>query len=79
MIYILISRARDFTTLLFSAAKLMLFLLTRKRFSVLFKMLTFVLLWRTSALASTTSYRGTLLRITSCFHYSRNLNVKPQR
>ena len=79
MIYILISRARDFTTLLFSAAKLMLFLLTCKRFSVLFKTLTFVLLWRTSVLTSTTNSYGTFLHITSSFHCSRNLIVKLQR
>lgn len=79
MIYILISRARDFTTLLFSAAKLILFSLTCKRFSVLFETLTFVLLRRTSALTSTTNYCGTLLHITSSFHCSRNLIVKPQR
>lgn len=79
MIYILISRARDFTTLLFSAAKLMLFLLTCKRFNVLFETLTFVLLRRTSALISTTNSYGTMLHITSSSHCSRNLIVKPQR
>lgn len=62
-----------------SVAKLILFSLTCKRFSVLFKTLTFVLLRRTSALTSTTNYCGTFLHITSSFHCSRNLIVKHQR
>lgn len=74
-----VSRAPYFTTIITFGCKVNAIFFNLQRFSVLFKTLTFVLLWRTSALISTTNYYGTLLHITSSFHFSRNLNVNSQR